>query len=274
MAGVLAEVLVRWQHAAGPFWPYVCAAPFLGTGESEQLAQQALGTGSLRADVPARVTSRQMSLVNRLLAAAATDDPPLSLARERGSGGGGSPSARADEVSPVPHATDAPFSIMLADLPAEPLLSVAPLLAARGWYVVPVVQRWIASPAVLPCHRLVERLVRGAWQTRRPAQPRGAILLADGERTGPATYPLLVPGRTFDNRYEYQICRFPSTRFLEAQRVRRVHWITAARPVGGLGSSTEPMTLGLPPIARDLHPYREALLRAGIEVDVTVWQPS
>jgi hypothetical protein len=24
-----ARALVRWQHAAGPYWPYVCAAPFL-----------------------------------------------------------------------------------------------------------------------------------------------------------------------------------------------------------------------------------------------------
>ena len=25
----MARALVRWQHAAGPYWPYVCAAPFL-----------------------------------------------------------------------------------------------------------------------------------------------------------------------------------------------------------------------------------------------------
>jgi hypothetical protein len=25
-----ARAFVRWQHAAGPYWPYVCAAPFLG----------------------------------------------------------------------------------------------------------------------------------------------------------------------------------------------------------------------------------------------------
>ena len=31
-AAGLAQALVRWQHAAGPFWPYVCAAPFLSVG--------------------------------------------------------------------------------------------------------------------------------------------------------------------------------------------------------------------------------------------------
>ncbi len=36
----LARALARWQHAAGPFWPYVCAAPFLG-----QLARPARGPG-------------------------------------------------------------------------------------------------------------------------------------------------------------------------------------------------------------------------------------
>jgi hypothetical protein len=25
----LGEALVRWQHAAGPYWPYLCAVPFL-----------------------------------------------------------------------------------------------------------------------------------------------------------------------------------------------------------------------------------------------------
>ncbi|HVC35447.1 MAG TPA: hypothetical protein VNL16_18200 [Chloroflexota bacterium] len=25
-----ARALVRWQHAAGPYWPYVCSAPFVG----------------------------------------------------------------------------------------------------------------------------------------------------------------------------------------------------------------------------------------------------
>ena len=70
-------------------------------------------------------------------------------------------------------------SVLLVDLPAEPLLAAAPYLVERGWYVVPVVQRWIASPAVLPCRRLVERLVFGAWQVRRPTSPRGAALIAN-----------------------------------------------------------------------------------------------
>jgi hypothetical protein len=144
----------------------------------------------------------------------------------------------------------------LVDLPAEPVLAVAPLLVERGWYVVPVVQRWMASPAVLPCRRLLERLVVGAWQAGRPTAPRGAVLIADGERAGPTVYPAVVRGRAFDNRYEYQVCRFPSMDFLTAQRVSRVGWVTA-RSDGQ--------------VAPDLLPYQEALLRTGISVDVVPW---
>ncbi|MCC7370635.1 MAG: hypothetical protein IT306_19600 [Chloroflexi bacterium] len=219
----LARALIRWQHAAGPFWPYVCAAPFLGTGESLQLA----------AGIPAR--------------------PARTVPRSQGD------DCRGDT-----------FQVVLADVPAEPLLAAAPELTDAGWYVVPVIQRWIASPAVLPCRRLLELLLRGADGVRRPAQPRGAILVADGDRTGPPAYPVLVPGRTFDNRYEYQICRLPSTRFLLEHGVQEVRWLTSERPPVPGPNGPEPMTLGLPPVARDLQPYREMLLQAGIEVAASV----
>jgi hypothetical protein len=305
---VLAEALVRWQHAAGPFWPYVCAAPFLGTGESQLLAARLTDPGSIARFNPSRVSPRYVSLAEKLLAA--VDTFPRSRARgmmsakvlsdvvlrndsrapqERASrrifaprsglGGGGSPAAVVRGGSPDGgSAGDSPsvspahsFPVLLADLPAEPLLAIAPLLTARGWYVVPVVQRWIASPAVLPCRPLMQRLLLGAWQMQRPSQPRGAILIADGERTGPVGYPHLAAGRTFDNRYEYQICRFPSTRFLHGQGVRRVTWMTTGRPASRPGSSLGEPTLGIPPVARDLHPYREMLLQAGIDVAVNVW---
>jgi hypothetical protein len=249
---VLAEALVRWQHAAGPFWPYVCAAPFLGTGESGQLTQAAAMSVRPGAGRRSRFSPTQRALADRLLAGVLSP-------RRVGEG------VQRDVVGSFP--------VVLADLPAAPLVRVAPLLNERGWYVVPVVQRWIASPAVLACRELLAGLLVGAWLVRRPARPRGALLIADGERAGPVGYPPLVPGRTFDNRYEYQICRFPSTRFLEAQSVRRVTWLTPERPAAVLAGGTPPLTLGIPPVARDLHPYREALLLAGIDVDVTLWPP-
>ena len=168
---ILAEALVRWQHAAGPFWPYVCAAPFLETGDGEMLAREArtsyqrASCGRVGASFgrhTRRRTRKDIALADRLsqvseaLVNGAPRDPrglPLSRARGRGSGGGG-------------------CSVLLLDLPAEPLLAAAPILVERGWYVVPVIQRWIASPAILPCRRLVERLIAGAQRARRPRQTR------------------------------------------------------------------------------------------------------
>ena len=109
-------------------------------------------------------------------------------------------------------------------------MNVAPLLVARGWYVVPVIQRWIAQPALLPCRALLARLVVGARYARHPTRPRGAVLVADGARFGPIGRPPTVRGRVFDNRYEYQICRFPSMAFLHSQGVQQVRWITASTP--------------------------------------------
>jgi hypothetical protein len=262
--GMLAQALVRWQHAAGPFWPYVCAAPFLGTGESAQLARLVADEGRAEIGRPSRTSRRHQEVLDHVLVTA--EQIPLVPMRETGLGGGEQPDASRRDIG---------FPVILADLPAELMLAVAPRLASEGWYVVPVIQRWIASPAVLPCRQLLALLLVGAWQIRRPRAARGAILMADGDRLGPVGYPLLAAGRTFDNRYEYQICRFPSTRFLVEQGVRRVHWINCERPapvpVAGLGSTLEPRTIGLPPVARDLHPYREALLQANIEVDVAQW---
>jgi hypothetical protein len=147
---------------------------------------------------------------------------------------------------------------VLVELPPEPVLAVAPLLVERGWYVVPVIQRWTTSPAVLPCQRLLATLVRGAGLARRPDTPIGAVLVADGERAGPPGYPTVVAARAFDNRYEYQICRFPSMDFLRAHDVRQARWITG-RADGMVGP--------------DVAPYLEEMLRAGIEVEVAAWSP-
>jgi hypothetical protein len=201
------EALVRWQHAAGPYWPYVCAAPFLGADAVARPGPERRARGWTR---------RQRAL--------------------------------ADDLTGGP--------LVLLELPPEPILDAAPLLVERGWYVVPVIQRWIASPAVLPCGRLMRALVDGARRARRPVSPRGAVLVADGVRAGPPGYPASVTGRTFDNRYEYQICRFPSLDFLAAQGVGHVRWVTARRD-GAVGP--------------DLAPYLEDLLRAGIEVEVQPW---
>jgi hypothetical protein len=285
---VLAEALVRWQHAAGPFWPYVCAAPFLGTGESAELLPrpQAGRSQPVNGSAPAiRWTPHQRALAAALL----QDAPPLARAREtrgscrsrgapsfvRGPGGRGDqgapwwagegcPSAAVGEGRPG-------LPLLLLDVPPEPVLAVAPLLVAQGWYVVPVIQRWIARPAVLPCRTLLLRLQAGAWRVRRPPEPRGVVLVVDGARRGSTGYPSLAPGRVFDNRYEYQICRFPSTDFLAAHGVRQVRWLTTPPPAPAAPArDLEGRPVGTV-VARDLTPYLETLLQAGIAVDVQPW---
>jgi hypothetical protein len=244
MISGLARALVAWQHAAGPWWPYVCAAPFLemGEGTGAPFGQpgrdgSSAGPGYARAQRhrASAWSRRQVALVDRLLPldAPAGDD-------------------HADE-----HAPERP-SVVLVDVPAEPILALAPLLVERGWYVVPVIQRWIASPAVLPCRRLMRLLLAGSERVRRPASPRGVVLIADGERLGPPGYPLFVPGRAVDNRYEYQICRFPSVDFLHAREVRTMRWVTDRPP-----AQARP----------DLTPYLEDVLRAGIAVESETWEP-
>lgn len=240
---VLVEALVRWQHAAGPFWPYVCAAPFLGSDSDAGTKREGQGRGRTR-----RERARAEALTGEHAASGAINRAPTE-AHPVG--------ARFIAPTAIAPAEGEGLSIVLVDLPPEPVLLLAPLLVEQGWYVVPVVQRWIASPAVLPCRRLMETLLHGARLARRPSVPRGAVLVADGARTGPAGYPTVVTGRAFDNRYEYQICRFPSLDFLQAQGVCRGRWLTA-RP-GGI-------------VSPDLAPYLEELLRAGIEMDVVAWQ--
>jgi hypothetical protein len=63
----LARALVRWQHAAGPYWAYVCAAPFLAEHAQPPLAD------------PPRADTRLLSLLRTHSedgAAAFVDLPP------------------------------------------------------------------------------------------------------------------------------------------------------------------------------------------------------
>ena len=89
---LLARALVRWQHSVGPFWPYVCAAPFLGTGDSLRLA----------ASIPAR---------------------PIRWSRyDAGSGPilGAPVDAAPSERQGSAHSQDVLFEVVLADLPMTP----------------------------------------------------------------------------------------------------------------------------------------------------------
>lgn len=177
---VLDRALARWQHAAGPYWPYVGATPFFG-------------------NVPAAWLSGAADRGGRALAAAI-----LALA------------------------PDEPTALFVDGPVTRSLLATAELNRG-GFFVVPVVQRWVTTPAVLGCRLLVARLVAASAGCRPPRSPRGVVFLLDGERGGglDERADAAVPRRAFDNRYTYPACRFPPPSFLLAQGVTAVRWLSA-----------------------------------------------
>ena len=153
---------------------------------------------------------------------------------------------------------NAEHPLIVVDLPPCDLLRVAGALFDRGFLVVPVIHRWLASPAVLESRRFLARLIAASAWCRRTRRPRGIIVALDGERAGkPTRRPGL--GHAFDNRYDYSAGRLPAPSFLRGQGITRVRWVS---PAG---------------IAPDLQSYAEALARAGFPLDrpePTVTAPS
>lgn len=202
----LHRALAKWQDAAGPFWPFVCATPFLSN----------LGPGTAQ--------SRPRQLPSALGRA-------LSINSAEGR------------------------ALIVADLAPERSLAATGELTRRGFIVVPVIQRWAASPAVLGCESLLEHLVTFGDEAYLPPNPRGVVLLLDGGRFGgvggalggkrahAGRSPLALAERRFDNRYEYPVCRFPPAEVLSEFGIVASRWIPSV-------------------VARDLRPYFESLGRS------------
>lgn len=122
----------------------------------------------------------------------------------------------------------APPTAWFTDLPAAPLLAAAGELAALGFWVAPLVQRWLVDGGVLPPEPLAAALLAPPQGYGNPhaQRPRGVVFILDGERCG-RRRPLGQPyrPRRFDNRYEYTLHVFPPPAVLEAQGIRRVGWV-------------------------------------------------
>jgi hypothetical protein len=170
---------------------------------------------------------------------------------------------------------------LLLDLPLEETLELTPALMERGFFVVPVSQRWAAQSAVLDSAALVANLAAYA-PTGRVHAPRGLVLLLDGQRLGdtltrrqaggdkPLSYRTERPrprqrtaeptervfgaGR-FDNRYRYPLCRFPPPALMREHQVAVVRWISDDG------------------IATDLVDYAERLASADLPPEVRGRQP-
>ena len=201
--GGLGRALLQWQDAAGPYWPYVSAAPFLG-----DLPAAASKPGKVR---PGRVS------------------PPLRNAL-RAVGG---------EVGLA----------LFVDISPTRTLPATTLLNHLGFIVVPLIERWVASPAVVRCETLASDLAAFGCAVVCPPRPRGVVFLLDGDRAGT---PGVLGSRTakrLDNRYRYSTHRFPPPSFLQRQEIRTVHWLSERG------------------IALDLRPYIDRLLDAGLPVE-------
>lgn len=118
-----------------------------------------------------------------------------------------------------------------------------------GLFVVPVIQRWPAQPAVLSSRRLRQHLVAIGAMVQRPTVVRGVLFILDGDRAGPARLESSpCTGRVFDNRYAYPSCRFPPPGLLLHQGVTRAVWVSRGD------------------VAADLLAYSESLKQAGLRL--------
>jgi hypothetical protein len=127
-------------------------------------------------------------------------------------------------------------SALFVDLAPEITLAATPILNNLGYAVVPVVQRWAATPAIVRSETLLARLVDFAPRAGFPTPPRGVVFLLDGRRFGPAGLAPAGPQpapqvrrlasvRRFDNRYQYPVCRFPPVDLLLARGIQRTVWV-------------------------------------------------
>lgn len=186
----LAVALARWQHAAGAYWPYVCAAPFLG--DALPPANGAVVGEGHGPSAAARLPVLARAFVETLAAIPSDIHPAIFV-----------------------------------DLPPDQSLAAAADLVDAGFVVVPIIQRWVSSPAVLDCRPLVARLLRSGRQVRRPSVERGVVFFLDGDRDGLGAARVETP-RAFDNRYQYPTDRFPPASFLVARGVDVLYWIAPA----------------------------------------------
>lgn len=202
----LSVALARWQHAAGAYWPYVCAVPFLGD------------------TVPGSAARAGQTRLGRWLVKTTTAIPV--------------------ERHPA----------IFVDLPPVQILPATPELIGLGFVVVPVIQRWIARPAVIDGAALVRQLAYFATRVRRVPDERGVVFLLDGDRAGPDAKA--AASRAFDNRYDYSRDRFPPASFLRARGIDSLYWTSLSEP------------------AEDLRPYwDEQKEEFGGEADEIVYRP-
>jgi len=138
---------------------------------------------------------------------------------------------------------------LFIDLPPTRTLPATTLLNHLGFIVVPLIERWVASPAVVRCETLARDLAAYGCAVVCPSRPRGVVFLLDGERAGSGRPLGLRTAKRLDNRYRYSTHRFPPPSFLLRHEIRAVRWLSER---------------GMAP---DLQPYVDRLLDAGLPIE-------
>lgn len=154
-------------------------------------------------------------------------------------------------------------TLYVVDLPPTVTLPWTSRLNRMGFIVVPAIQRWCTTPAVLAGEGLVALLAQQGDEARLPPVTRGVAFLLDGDRAGPATRraagapsrrdgaprPVGAP-RAFDNRHAQHVDSLPPPALLRASGLTRVVCVTR-------GS-----------LAEDLAPYVTRLHEAQLQIEV------
>ncbi len=182
----LPEAFARWQDAAGPYWLYVCATPFL----SELTVE---------------------------MAAAVEPRVPTALARVVYGGRNAGTAIFADLVPEV--ALLATPLLQRCGYHVVPVIqrwAVAPAVIRSETLLVRLVACQPATSLPVEVRGVVFLLDRRRFGVAGPPPARPARLAV-------RRHPRL--GRRFDNRYEYPICRFPPPDLLRENGVSRAVWL-------------------------------------------------
>ncbi|MBM2810469.1 MAG: hypothetical protein HW416_1228 [Chloroflexi bacterium] len=119
---------------------------------------------------------------------------------------------------------------VFVDEPIDRSLAAAALLNDSRLIVVPVIQRWCTTPAVLSSRRLIDLLVAGSAVVAPVNDPLGVVFLLDSERHGAppsgGSRQRRRVHRSFDNRYAYSLDRFPPADALIQRGITAVRWVS------------------------------------------------
>ena len=134
----------------------------------------------------------------------------------------------------------------MVDLPPTRTLPWTSWWRRAGITVLPAIQRWCTTPAVIPSETLVSQLVHFAPRRAGGRDLLTVALLLDGDRAGPNSGS--ASRRRFDNRHLLNVDLLPPPDFLMQQGLARAQFVVTEE------------------VASDLRPYAERLRSGGLEV--------